>query len=136
LESARQHRPGSRNYVKGTRHTLFHPITPPTTLLSASASKNGNPGGALHRQPDLAAARRDWALKKGWKEDRCHQSGLHLRPRAMRRIRTGLHRGGGKIVGEFWHPLNTSDYSPYLGQLSGLGIDAVYAMETGADARV
>ena len=35
---------------------------------------------------------------------------------------------------QFWHPLNTADFSPYLGQLADLKVDAIFAMETGADA--
>ena len=42
--------------------------------------------------------------------------------------------GGGEIVQQFWHPLNTADFSPYLGQLADLKVDAIFAMETGADA--
>jgi branched-chain amino acid transport system substrate-binding protein len=38
------------------------------------------------------------------------------------------------VVGQFWHPLNTSDFSPHLGQIAGLNADVVFAMETGADA--
>ncbi|MFZ8252563.1 ABC transporter substrate-binding protein, partial [Staphylococcus aureus] len=41
---------------------------------------------------------------------------------------------GGKVTSQFWHPLNTADFSPYLGQLANAGVDAVFAMETGADA--
>ena len=41
---------------------------------------------------------------------------------------------GGEIVKQFWHPLNTADFSPYLGQLANMKIDAVFAMENGADA--
>jgi branched-chain amino acid transport system substrate-binding protein len=41
---------------------------------------------------------------------------------------------GGKILQQFWHPLNTSDFSPYLAQIKNSGADAVFAMETGADA--
>ena len=42
--------------------------------------------------------------------------------------------GGGEIVQQFWHPLNTADFSPYLGQLAELKVDAIFAMETGADS--
>jgi len=42
--------------------------------------------------------------------------------------------GGGTIVNQFWNPLNTADFSPYLGQLASAKIDAVFAMELGADA--
>ena len=41
---------------------------------------------------------------------------------------------GGSIPAQHWHPLNTQDFSPYLGQIQSAGPDAVFAMETGADA--
>ena len=41
---------------------------------------------------------------------------------------------GGTIVAQHWHPLNTQDFSPYLGQIMSAKPDAVFAMETGADA--
>ncbi|MEN3295233.1 MAG: branched-chain amino acid transport system substrate-binding protein [Burkholderiales bacterium] len=41
---------------------------------------------------------------------------------------------GGTIVGQHWNPLNTQDFSPYLGQIMSAKPDAVFAMETGADA--
>ncbi|MFA5522302.1 MAG: penicillin-binding protein activator [Castellaniella sp.] len=43
-------------------------------------------------------------------------------------------QGGGKLAGQLWHPLNTSDFSPYLGQIAGMSPDVVLAIETGADA--
>ena len=41
---------------------------------------------------------------------------------------------GGTIVAQHWHPLNTQDFSPYIAQIQGAAPDAVFAMETGADA--
>lgn len=41
---------------------------------------------------------------------------------------------GGTVVQQFWHPLNTADFSPYVAQIQSSGADAVFAMETGADA--
>lgn len=41
---------------------------------------------------------------------------------------------GGQIIAQHWHPLNTQDFSPYLAQIQGANPDAVFAMETGADA--
>lgn len=41
---------------------------------------------------------------------------------------------GGTVVQQFWHPLNTSDFSPYLAQIQSLAPEAVFMMETGADA--
>lgn len=41
---------------------------------------------------------------------------------------------GGRIVAQHWHPLNTQDFSPYIAQIQAAAPDAVFAMETGADA--
>ena len=41
---------------------------------------------------------------------------------------------GGAVPAQHWHPLNTQDFSPYLGQIQSANPDAVFAMETGADA--
>ncbi len=41
---------------------------------------------------------------------------------------------GGTIVAQHWNPLNTQDFSPYIAQIQAAAPDAVFAMETGADA--
>jgi branched-chain amino acid transport system substrate-binding protein len=41
---------------------------------------------------------------------------------------------GGTIVAQHWNPLNTQDFSPYIAQIQSAAPDAVFAMETGADA--
>ena len=41
---------------------------------------------------------------------------------------------GGTIVEQLWNPLNTQDFSPYIAQIQAAAPDAVFAMETGADA--
>ena len=41
---------------------------------------------------------------------------------------------GGSIVAQHWNPLNTQDFSPYIAQIQAAAPDAVFAMETGADA--
>jgi len=41
---------------------------------------------------------------------------------------------GGTIVSQLWNPLNTQDFSPYLGQIMSIKPDVVFAMELGADA--
>ena len=40
---------------------------------------------------------------------------------------------GGQVLAQYWHPLNTQDFSPYLAQIQEAKPDIVYAMETGAD---
>jgi branched-chain amino acid transport system substrate-binding protein len=41
---------------------------------------------------------------------------------------------GGSIIAQHWNPINTQDFSPYLAQIMSAKPDAVFAMETGADA--
>lgn len=41
---------------------------------------------------------------------------------------------GGSIASQIWHPLNTQDFSPFIAQIQAAAPDAVFAMETGADA--
>jgi branched-chain amino acid transport system substrate-binding protein len=41
---------------------------------------------------------------------------------------------GGQVTKQFWHPLNTSDFSPYLVEIREQKPDVVFAMESGADA--
>ena len=41
---------------------------------------------------------------------------------------------GGQIIRQLWNPLNTPDFSSYLSQIPGVGADAVFAIQVGADA--
>lgn len=41
---------------------------------------------------------------------------------------------GGRIIKQIWSPLGTSDYSPYLSQISAAKPDAVFVQMVGADA--
>ncbi len=41
--------------------------------------------------------------------------------------------GGGKILDQLWHPINTADYSPYLSKIMTIKPDVVYSVQTGAD---
>jgi branched-chain amino acid transport system substrate-binding protein len=41
---------------------------------------------------------------------------------------------GGKIVAQFWAPLGTTDYSPYISRLQAAHPDAVFVEMVGADA--
>jgi branched-chain amino acid transport system substrate-binding protein len=41
---------------------------------------------------------------------------------------------GGTIVAQHWNPLNTQDFSPYIAQIQSANPEAVFAMQTGADA--
>src|ERR1700742_756369 len=121
------------NYVKGTGTPYFIPIIAADDLTQRQRIKNViRVAGYSASQTSRPLA--DWALKKGWKKIAAISQDYTFGHEQCGGFAQVFTEGGGKIVGEFWHPLNTSDYSPYLGQLSGLGVDAVYAMETGADA--
>lgn len=42
--------------------------------------------------------------------------------------------GGGKVLDQLWHPLNNTDYGPYLSKIMGLKPDLVFSVQTGADS--
>lgn len=121
------------NYVKGTGTPYFIPIIAADDLTQRQRIKNViRVAGYTASQTSRPLA--DWALKKGWKKIATISQDYTFGHEQCGGFAQVFTEGGGKIVGQFWHPLNTSDYSPYLGQLSSLGVDAVFAMETGADS--
>jgi branched-chain amino acid transport system substrate-binding protein len=121
------------NYVKGTGTPYFIPIIAADDLTQRQRIKNViRVAGYTASQTSRPLA--DWALKKGWKKIATVSQDYTFGHEQCGGFAQVFTEGGGKIAGQFWHPLNTSDFSPYLGQLAGLGVDAVFAMETGADA--
>jgi branched-chain amino acid transport system substrate-binding protein len=52
----------------------------------------------------------------------------------MRTFKEGFVRKGGKILKEFYPPLGTGDYSPYLTDILSIAPPVVYAFFTGTDA--
>ena len=76
----------------------------------------------------------DWALKQGYRKIATISQDYTFGHEQCGGLAQVFTEGGGEIVQQFWHPLNNADFSPYLGQLANLKIDAVFAMETGADA--
>lgn len=41
---------------------------------------------------------------------------------------------GGQVLQQFWNPINTADFDPFLAKIQALKPDAVFAMQIGADA--
>lgn len=121
------------NYVKGTGTPYFIPIIAADDLTQRqrvpnvvriagySASQSTHPFGA-------------WAAKQGYKKVMTISQDYAFGYEQCGGFAQTYTAGGGKIIDQLWHPLNTADYSPYLGQLANSGADAVFAMETGADA--
>ncbi len=72
------------NYVKGNGVPYFIPVIAADDLTQRARMPNvmriaGYTGSQMTHPLG------DWALKQGYKQDRHHQPGLHLRPRAVRR---------------------------------------------------
>jgi branched-chain amino acid transport system substrate-binding protein len=121
------------NYVKGTGTPYFIPVIAADDLTQRAripnvirvagytASQNARPMG-------------DWAYKQGYRKVATVSQDYTFGHEQCGGFAQTFTELGGTVMQQFWHPLNTADFSPYLGQLAGLGADAVFVMETGADA--
>lgn len=121
------------NYVKGTGTPYFIPVIAADDLTQRTRIPNVV-RVAGYTASQTARPLADWAFKQGWRKVATISQDYtfgHEQCGGFAQMFTEL---GGKITQQFWHPLNTADFSPYLGQLANLGVDAVFAMETGADA--
>ncbi len=121
------------NYVKGTGTPYFIPIIAADDLTQRDRIKN------VVRVAGYSASAfthplGDWALKQGYKKIATVSQDYTFGHEQCGGLAQVFTEGGGEIVQQFWHPLNTADFSPYLGQLANMKVDAVFAMETGADA--
>jgi len=121
------------NYVKGTGTPYFIPIIAADDLTQRA--RIGNvvrvAGYSASQCTRLLA---DWALKQGYKKITTISQDYAFGHEQCGGLAQTFTEGGGAITGQFWHPINTSDFSSYLGQLSGAGADAIFTMQTGADA--
>ena len=121
------------NYVKGTGTPYFIPIIAADDLTQRQRIKNvvrvAGYSASLFTHPFG-----DWALKQGYKKIATVSQDYSFGHEQCGGLAQVFTEGGGEIVQQFWHPLNTADFSPYLGQLMNLKVDAIFAMETGADA--
>ena len=121
------------NYVKGTGTPYFIPIIAADDLTQRDRIKN------VVRVAGYSASAfthplGDWALKQGYKKIATISQDYTFGHEQCGGLAQVFTEGGGEIVQQFWHPLNTADFSPYLGQLANMKVDAIFAMETGADA--
>ncbi|HYY84428.1 MAG TPA: ABC transporter substrate-binding protein, partial [Beijerinckiaceae bacterium] len=120
------------NYVKGNGVPYFIPIIAADDLTQRaripnviriagySASQTTHPLG-------------DWAWKQGFKKLATIGQDYTFGHEQCAGLARVFSENGGKVVQQLWHPLNTADFSPYLGQLASAGVDAVFTMQTGAD---
>ncbi|MGA7807010.1 ABC transporter substrate-binding protein [Bradyrhizobium sp.] len=121
------------NYVKDNGTPYFIPVIAADDLTQRKRIRNViRAGGYTASQFSRPLA--DWALKQGYRKVAMIAQDYTFGHEQCGGFAQTFTEGGGAVLGQFWHPLNTSDFSPYLGQLSGLQPDVIFAMETGADA--
>lgn len=121
------------NYVRGTGTPYFIPVIAADDLTQRSRLPNVV-RVAGYSASQFSRPLADWAYKQGYRRIATISQDYtfgHEQCGGFAQKFTSL---GGRVLQQFWHPLNTSDFSPYMGQLANAGVDAVFAMETGADA--
>jgi len=121
------------NYVKGTGTPYFIPIIAADDLTQRQRIRN------VIRVAGYSASAfthpfGDWALKQGFKRIATISQDYSFGHEQCGGFAQVFTEGGGQIVAQLWNPLNTSDFSPYLGRIAGMSVDAVFAMQNGADA--
>lgn len=121
------------NYVKSNGVPYFIPIIAADDLTQRARVPNviRVAGYAASQFPRPLA---DWALKQGHKRMATISQDYSFGHEQCGGFCQVFTEGGGSIVHQFWNPLNTSDFSPYLGQIAALQIDALFIMELGSDA--
>jgi branched-chain amino acid transport system substrate-binding protein len=121
------------NYVKGTGTPYFIPVIAADDLTQRTRIPNVI-RVAGYSASQTARPLADWAFKQGYRKVATISQDYTFGHEQCGGFAQTFTELGGTISQQFWHPLNTADFSPYLGQLANLGVDAIFAMETGADA--
>ncbi len=120
-------------FVKGTGTPYFMPVVAADDLTQRKRIPN------VMRMPGFSASQMtrplaDWCLKQGYRKVATIGQDYTFGHEQSGGFVQTFTEGGGSVVGQLWHPFNTSDFSPYLGQIPGMKPDVVFAVETGADA--
>ncbi len=121
------------NYVKGTGTPYFIPIIAADDLTQRDRIKNVVRVAGYSASQDTRPLA-DWALKQGYRKIATISQDYAFGHEQCGGLAQVFSEGGGTIANQFWHPINTSDFSSYLGQLANAGVDAIFTMQTGADA--
>jgi branched-chain amino acid transport system substrate-binding protein len=120
-------------YAKGTGIPYFIPIVAADDLTQRQRIPNViRVAGFTASQ--LTRPLADWALKQGYKKVVTISQDYTFGHEQVGGFAQVFSHGGGNVVQQIWHPLNTADFSPYLAQIQSLKPDVVFAMENGADA--
>lgn len=121
------------NYVKSNGVPYFIPVIAADDLTQRDRVRNviRVAGYTASQMPRPLA---DWALKQGYKRIATISQDYTFGHEQCGGFAQVFTEGGGEIVGQLWNPLNTADFSPYIGQLASMNVDAIFTMELGADA--
>lgn len=120
------------NYVKGTGTPYFIPIIAADDLTQRGRIRNVvRVAGYSASQATRPLA--DWALKQGYRKIATISQDYAFGHEQCGGLAQVFTEGGGTVVAQHWHPINTADFSSYLGQLANSGADAIFSMQTGAD---
>jgi branched-chain amino acid transport system substrate-binding protein len=76
----------------------------------------------------------DFALKKGYRKLVTISADYAYGHEQCGGLVQTFTENGGQVLRQFWHPLNTADFSPYITQIQSMNPDFIFAMEAGADA--
>jgi len=120
-------------FVKGTGTPYFMPVIAADDLTQRNRIPN------VMRVAGFSASQMtrplaDWCLKQGYRKAATIGQDYTFGHEQTGGFVQTFTEGGGKVLLQLWHPINTSDFSPYLGQLPELKPDVVFAVETGSDA--
>ncbi len=120
-------------YVRGTGTPYFMPIVAADDLTQRHRIPNVlRVAGFSASQMTRPLA--DYAIKKGYRKVVTIAQDYAFGHEQSGGFVQTFTEGGGKVAGQLWNPLNTSDFSPFLGEIQNLNPDVVVAIQTGADS--
>jgi branched-chain amino acid transport system substrate-binding protein len=120
-------------FVRGTGTPYFMPIVAADSLTQRDRIPNvlRVAGFSASQMPRPLA---EWSLKKGYRKVVTIAQDYAFGHEQAGGFAQTFTEGGGKVAGQLWNPLNTSDFSPFLGEIQNLKPDVLFAVQTGADA--
>lgn len=122
------------DYLKTTGTPGFYPIVSADDLTQRSRVENViRVAGWTSSQPNQPFG--EWAYAQGYRKVMTICVDYAFGQESCGGfVRTFAGAKGGQIVKQLWNPIGTPDFSSYLSQVQGSGVDAVYAAQVGADS--
>ena len=120
-------------YVKGNGVPYIIPVVAADDLTQRQRIPNVV-RAAGYTASQMSRPLADWAYKKGYRKIVTVSQDYAFGHEQCGGFVQTFTEMGGAVLNQFWNPINTADFSPYLAQIQSLNPDAVFSMETGADA--